>query len=139
MSTPVAYIFIAATVPIIAAVGLRYLFAVFLRQSAACFADLTIPDPATLKIGTRIAVKNGLIFACAVLVFTGSTMLHLPWLVTATAGVLGVVVGLVATISIVRNTLGTEPCPSALISLLTFAGGNLPLILLSPAIVAVAA
>ncbi len=138
LSTQAAYMFIVPCVPIVAAIGLRYLFAAFLRQSAACFADMTLPNTATLKLGTRIAVKNGLIFGLAALLFIGSTILDLPWPVTAAAGVFGVVTALVATIAIVRNALGTDVLPSGLIGLVTFTGGNVPLIFLSPAILAVA-
>lgn len=138
MRTQIACLIIAPTVPLLAAFGLRYLFAIALRESVACFAGRVLQRDSTMLIGTRIAVKNAIIFAVAGLLFVGCTSLRLPWPLMAAPGVLGILGALFATIWVVRDSLGMKVPIAGVIGVVSFAGGNLPLILLVPAILALA-
>ena len=65
MDTQIAYMIIAPSLPLAAMGGLRYLFAVFLRESSLWFADITLSDTVARPIADRLALTNGLIFATA--------------------------------------------------------------------------
>ena len=136
MRTQIAYLIIAPAVPLLAAFGLRYLFAIALRESVAWFAHLVLQRESTRVIGARLAMRNGLILALAGFLFVACTSLKLPWPVIAATGVLGILGALVATIWIIRDSLKIDVPTAGLIGLVSFAGGNLPLILLVPAMLA---
>jgi len=139
MSSHIVYLIIAPSIPLVAALVLRHLFAAFLRQSMECFTGTSLQKAFSLTIGTRMAVTNGLIFCLATLMFAGCTFLKLPWLLTAAPGVVGVVAALIATIRITRETLAINVLAAGVVGLVCFAGGNLPLIVLFPAALSVAA
>ena len=138
MRTEIISLTMAMPALLLAAIGLRYLFARFVQESTELFTDLDLSKETALDIGTRMAIRNCVIYSLAAFFFTLSTILHLPALVTAATGVAGVLAALAVTIAIVRATLDVDPLPASLIGLISFAGGGLPLIVLIPAILSIA-
>jgi hypothetical protein len=138
MRTEIASMILAPCLPLLSVVGLRYLFATFLRERALWFADLTIPRAAALVIGTRMALKTCTICGLAIFLFAIGSILRLPAPITAAPAALGVLAAVVVAIRIARQTLGIRALPAGLIGVVSFAGGGLPLIVLFPALLSLA-
>ena len=136
MHTEIAYMIGVPFVPLFATFGLRYLFAAFLRDSADWFADIRLPAPIALEIGTQMAVLNCLIYAAAGLSFVVGLTVGLPAYLIVGPAVLGILAAIAFTIRLVRDSLGLDLLTASPIGLVSFAGGGLPLILLFPAILA---
>lgn len=129
----ITFLIIAVLAPVLAAPFLRHLFAMFLRQSAELFSNVALERSATLTIGSRMALNSGLIFATSVLLFVGCMTLNVPWELTAAVTVIGILSALAVCILIIRASLDVDPLPAGAIGLVSFAGGNLPFILVYPA------
>ena len=86
-----------------------------------------------MNLSTRL---YAVILAAAALLFGGCALLSLPWWVTAAPAVAGVLASLVATIRLIREHFDFDLLTAGAIAVVSFAGGNLPFILLVPATLA---
>lgn len=116
--------------------GLRYLFAIFVREGAEIFADVQIERSLSIGIGQFLAIFNVAIFVVTWWSVVGCDLLELSISAKAALAVGGVLLAMILTVMIVRDRVGVQGRPGILVGLLAFTGGNLPLFLLVPATLA---
>jgi len=115
---------------------LRPLFAIFLEEGAELFSDAEPRRSLCRAIGHYLAVFNVAIFVVAWCACCGCRLLEWPKVVGAAVAVVGVITALATTIHLVRKFLGLAGRPAILVGLMAFGGGNLPLFIIVPAIMA---
>ena len=117
-----------------AIMGLRPLFALFLREGLELFSEVTLDRELSLGIAHVLALVNVIFFLVAWLAAFGCLVLGGTFTTSALIGIAGVVLALVLTMRLVRSRVGLSGWPAILVGLLTFTGGNLPLFLIVPVV-----
>jgi hypothetical protein len=115
---------------------LRPLFAIFLRLGADLFTDVDARPSLCKAIGHYLAVFNVAIFIVTWSACWGCRFLEWPKIVCGGIGTLGVLIALAVTVHLVRKFLDLRETLAVLVGLVAFGGGNLPLIILVPTIMA---
>jgi len=115
---------------------LRPLFGLFLREGTELFTDINLERALSLRIGHFLAIINVLIFVVAWSSAVGSAWIEWPPLIGGLLAAGGVLLALGITIWSVRNRVGIVGQEMVLVGLVTFAGGNLPLIVVVPLVLA---
>ncbi len=119
-----------------AAMGLRYLFSLFVREGAQLFGGIDLPSVYADSIGWRLAKMNvAVLLATWIVVFTCECLEVSP-LIRGGVAVAGILGGLVATTFLLRWNLGVRGWVSWRMGMLSFAGGNLPIFMIVAAILA---
>ena len=131
---------IGFAIPVVAAplavLCLRHLFALFVREGAQLFGGIGLPGVYADSIGSRLAKINvGVLLATWIVVFTCECLEVSP-LIRGGVAIAGVLGGLVATTYLLRWNLGVRGWVSWRMGMLSFAGGNLPIFMIVPAILA---
>lgn len=117
--------------------ALQPLFARFYREAAQLFAEVDCDQRHAVSVGSTMAKVNVIVFMLIWLgVFTCMT-LELQVAVGGAIVIAGLLVGLWLTTGIARNHLKIGGWSSVQVGLVTFAGGNLPMLLLIPIALAV--
>jgi hypothetical protein len=115
---------------------LRPLFAMFLRLGADLFTDVDARTSLCRAIGHYLAVFNVAIFIVTWSACWGCRFLEWPKLVGGGIGALGLLIALAVTIHLVRRFLDLRERLAVLVGLVAFGGGNLPLFVIVPTIMA---
>lgn len=119
-----------------AAIWLRHLFSVFVREGAHLFGGIDLPSVYATSIGARLAKVNvAILLGTWIVVFTCDCM-DVSALIQGAIAVVGVLGALFATTSLLRWNLGVRGWVGWRMGMLSFAGGNLPIFLLVVAILA---
>ncbi len=128
------------TLPVIAApfvaYGLGRLFAIFLAQGTELFGDFTLRDEDALVIGAVMAKFNVAILLVAWLALFTCDYFDQRAELLAGIAIGGLVVAFLVSTLVVRANLEIRGGTLAMVALLAFAGGNLPLIVLVGALLA---
>ena len=113
-----------------AVIGLRYLFAMFLSEGVELFGNMTLAREDSLVLGTMMAKLNvAVLLVTWLALFTCDRFGLWPWLSMGIA-LTGMSAALLLTVGIVRTNLGVEGRTLAIVGMLAFAGGNLPIIIM---------
>jgi len=135
MTSPLSLI-IAVAVPValspLIVLGTRHLFAMFLREGAELFSSAIPHRELALGTATTIAIPNATLFTLAWWVAVGLSAAQLSMFVVVVPFLVVLPLGLLLTRIEVKARLHLAPSDAWLVGLLTFAGGNLPLILAMP-------
>ena len=121
----------------LAVMGMRHLFAIFVREAAELFLDLDMHKAWAITLGTDIAVVNMVVFAVAWGATIGLASLHLSAFIVISPFLAAVLLALWFTRSMVKSRLRLQPGDAWMVGLLAFAGGNLPLIITIPVLLMV--
>lgn len=112
--------------------SIRPLFSKFFSQAAQLLMDVDCAPEQAQAVGMTMAKVNGIVFMLMWLgVFTCLT-LELPIAVGAAIVIVALLVALWLTTGIARKHLRSGGWESAQVGLVSFAGGNLPMLLLIP-------
>lgn len=111
--------------------GLRHLFAWFLGEGVELFLQTRITGNESMRLGLLLARANVCVVVLLWLAIFATRWLEMLMLITASVTILGVLIGLWISIEIVRHGLQTRGWTATQIGMLTFAGGNLPFIILA--------
>lgn len=112
---------------------LSMLFPIFLREGAKLFTATDLPGKVSRKVGTDISMRCVIIFTLSWIAGYGCRLLDLNYVLTVGFAVGGVFLALLGTITLVKKKLAIRSwSDSALVGMITFAGGNLPLFVLVP-------
>lgn len=114
--------------------GVRHLFALFVRQAADLFLAREIHRAWAMTLGTDVAAFNVSIFALAWWATVALCCLDVSGVFVAVPLAAGVGIAIVCTVLTVKARLTLDMREALMVGLLTFAGGNLPLIVLLPAL-----
>ena len=115
---------------------LRPLFTLFLREGAELIGGIDLPDPDAASIGRLLARLNVAILLVAWLVlFACNCFDHSPTVLGSVA-IGGILAALGISIIVARTNLEVDRRSSVLVGAIVFAGGNLPLILVGAAMLA---
>ncbi len=117
-----------------AAICLRHLFSVFVREGAHLFAGLRLPGVYAISIGSRLAKINVAILLGTGIVIFSCHCADVGHLILGGVAVVGVLGALIATTGLLRWNLGVKGWVAWRMGMLSFAGGNLPIFLLVAAI-----
>ncbi len=137
-NTEIAVTATGFALPVIAApfvtIALRRLFALFVAEGAELFSNMKLSREDSYAVGALIAK-----FDVAALLFTwlGFFALHVfeqPILLRTSVAIAGILTALALTILIVRTNLQVRGRTLAIIGMMAFAGGNLPLIVVMGAV-----
>lgn len=120
--------------PVIAAplivFALRYLFAVFLAEGAELFAKIQLARNDSMVLGSMMAKLNvAVLLATWLSLFTCIRFDQPIWICTGIA-LAGMFIAILLTLAIVRSNLDVAGRTLAIVSLMAFAGGNLPIIVI---------
>lgn len=111
--------------------GLQLLFPVFITQGAKTFLAMDVPGSIARRVGTDIAIRCVITYLLCWFAGFGCYMLQWPLSLTIGFSIAAVFLSLIGTIMMVRKKLAIKSWgDSALVGLITFAGGNLPLMVL---------
>ncbi len=117
-----------------AAIYLRHLFSIFVREGGQLFGGLDLPGVYATSIGSRLAKVNvAILLGTWIVVFTCACQ-DVPFMILGGVAVAGVLGALIATTGLLRWNLGVKGWVSWRMGMLSFAGGNLPIFLLVAAI-----
>ena len=120
----------------LAAMWLRHLFSMFVREGAQLFSGIGLPGVYADSIGSRLAKINvAILLATWIVVFTCQCLEVSP-LIRGGVAIAGVLGGLVATTFLLRWNLGVHGWVLWRMGMLSFTGGNLPIIMIVAAILA---
>ena len=113
---------------------LRPLFAMFVRESAVLYAHRHLPRSLAEAAGHYLAAFNVIVFigiwaAAFTCHFVGA-----PTAMTITVSVVGVIGAFIATTCVVGALPGIKGLAVYMVGVVTFGGGNLPLIVTVPAL-----
>lgn len=117
--------------------GLKHLFALFVAEGAELFANVNLTRSDSRTLGALLAKLNVVVLLLAWLALWTCRCLGQDPLVVTAIGLAGLLLAMIVTMMIVRVNLEVEGRPLLLVGLLTFAGGNLPLILLTAVMTAI--
>ncbi len=120
-----------------AVLGLRRLFAIFITEGVELFSTVLLESDDAKTLGSLMAKLNVAVMLIAwMILFTCHCfdVTHLVVMGVALAGVMGAILITVATI---KSNLPIEGRALWMVSLLTFTGGNLPIIVIVGVLLAV--
>jgi hypothetical protein len=133
-------IILALAGPLLAAplliAALRYLYVVFLQQGVMLFVGLPLQPRWALRVATGAAIFNVSIFACAWWAAVIMKALELSSVVAVMPFLAALACGLTCTSLYLRGCLALKRSDSWLVGLLTFTGGNLPMVIFFPTFLA---
>ncbi len=141
MSEQMIRLAIGLAVPILLApfaiIGLRKLFAIFLSEGVELFSTMTLGGDEAETLGSLMAKLNVVVLLLAWLIlYTCECFDQNAWIVTG-IGLGGLAGAMLITLMTVKSNLEIEGRALWAVSLLTFTGGNLPLIVITGALLAV--
>ncbi len=141
MSDEMIQLAIGLAVPVLlapfAVMGLRKLFAIFLSEGIELFSTMTLDSEEALTLGSLMAKLNVVVLLLAWLIlFTCECFDQSAWIVTG-IGLGGMAAAMLITLMTVKSNLELEGGALLAVSLLTFTGGNLPLIVTTGALLAI--
>jgi hypothetical protein len=110
-------------------IGSRHLFANFVRETAAIFHGLDMHRAWAMTLGTDVAIINILIFALGWWGAVALSSLNQSAFLVAMPFILALLLALWITRGMIKARLKLPSKQSWLVGLISFAGGNLPLIL----------
>ena len=111
------------------------LIPIFLELGSTLFTAMDLPGSLLRKVGMDIAIRCVVIFLVSWIAGYGSYVLELGYALAVGICVSGVFLALLGTISMVKKEVGVHTwTDAALVGLIAFSGGNLPLILVIPLI-----
>ena len=110
----------------------RHLFTIFLREGAGLFVGLDMQKPWASGIGQTLAVINGLLFTFAWWATASFSYMGMTAFVVALPFVAAVLLGLMITSFYVKSQMRLAQMDAWMIGMLSFAGGNLPLVMIIP-------
>ncbi len=119
-----------------AAVWLRHLFSMFVQEGAHLFGGLHLPSVYATSIGSRLAKINVAILLGTWIVVFSCHCADVGFVFLGTVAIAGVLGALIATTGLLRWNLGVKGWVSWKMGMLSFAGGNLPIIIIVAAILA---
>ncbi len=120
-----------------AVMGLRRLFAIFLSEGIELFSTMTLDSEEARTLGSLMAKLNVVVLLLAWLIlFTCECFDQSAWIVTG-IGLGGMAAAMLITLMTVKSNLEIEGGALLAVSLLTFTGGNLPLIVITGALLAI--
>ena len=132
---------LSIAIPVVLAIPatwlLRPLFARFLREATQLFTGKGLAMQQSIVLGSRIAIVNMLVFLIFWCATYGCWHVDGPFLLTVALAVSGVLLGVIATVGIVQNDLNIQGSDGVYVGLITFVGGNLPLIFIVPTVLVV--
>ncbi len=114
-------------------VSLRPLFVQFLKQGVELFADEPMAESLTRETAHRLAWMNVLVLVATWTVSFGCMAFIAPTSLAALPAVAGILGALVLTIRSIERHVALHSYRAALVGLLAFTGGNLPIFLIVPA------
>ena len=141
MSDEMIRLAIGLAVPVLLApfaiMGLRKLFAIFLSEGVELFSTLSLDSEDADSLGSLMAKLNVavLLFAWLIL-YTCECFDQSAWIVTG-IGLGGLAAAMLITLMTVRSNLELGGRELLAVSLLTFTGGNLPIIVITGALLAI--
>ncbi|MHC4416154.1 MAG: hypothetical protein ACYS0G_12805 [Planctomycetota bacterium] len=120
-------------IPVVAApfaiYGLRYLFAVFFREGAELFGSINLPDAYAFTVGSIMAKLNVPVLLLAWIALFACDCFQWSSVLSGAITIGGILVGLLITTYVVRINLPVHGWVLTRIGLLSYAGGNLPLLM----------
>lgn len=116
----------------------RHLFTVFLREGSSLFVGLDMAKPWAAGIGQTMAVINGILFTFAWWATASFSYIQLSAFIVALPFVAAVLLGLTTTSLYVKSQMRLAPMDAWMVGLLSFAGGNLPMIVIIPLLLNIA-
>lgn len=121
-------------VPILAApiavVVLRRLFAVFLTEGTELFADFSLEPDDARAVGSLMAKFNVFVLLLAWLALFTCMCFNQPHYLLLGIALAGVLSAILISILIVRSNLKMQGGTMMMVGILSFAGGNLPIIVI---------
>lgn len=115
--------------------GTRSLFAIFVREGASLFVGLEMHHEWAMTLARPISIGNGVIFALAWWAAIGLSALGLSNFALASPFIVALVFSQLLTWLFVKERLHLQNGTACMVSLVTFAGGNLPMIVALPLLV----
>ncbi len=107
----------------------------FLELGSTLFTAMELPGSLLRKVGMDIAIRCVVIYLVCWFAGYGSYVLEFPYAMAVGICVSGVFLALLGTITLVKKEVGVHTwTDAALIGLVAYSGGNLPLILVIPLI-----
>ena len=107
----------------------------FLELGSTLFVAMELPGSLLRKVGMDIAVRCVVIYLVCWIAGYGSYVLEFPYSLAVGICVSGVFLALLGTITLVKKEVGVKTwTDAALVGLVAYSGGNLPLILVIPII-----
>ena len=116
---------------------LRPLFARFFRESAHLFLDVHCEPRQAQQVGSTMARINVVLFALIWMGVFTCIVFELKIAVSAAIVIAGLLIGFWLTTGIARHHLNIGGWNSVPVGLVSFAGGNLPMLLLIPVVLLV--
>jgi hypothetical protein len=110
----------------------RHLFSTFVREAAELFLGMQMHREQRMALGTDLAVINAIIFSIAWMTAVALHACHLSSFIVVAPFLLAMLAALYFTSSMVRGRMKLPSRDAYLVGLLSFAGGNLPLIVIIP-------
>lgn len=112
---------------------LRMLFPYFLQEGIKLFTAADLSGKDARKVGTDICMRCVIIFTLSWVTGYGCQLMEMNYLITVGFAVGGVFLAMMLTITLIKKKLTKKSWgDAALVGMITFAGGNLPLIVLIP-------
>ena len=141
MSEQMIRLAVGLAVPVLVApfavLGQRKLFAIFLSEGIELFSTWTLDGEDARTLGTLMAKLNVVVLLLAWLIlYTCECFDQDVWIVTG-IGLGGLAGAMLITLMTVKSNLEIEGRTLWAVSLLAFAGGNLPLIVLTGVLLAI--
>lgn len=120
----------------VAVILLRHLFAMFLTEGIELFGTISLAREDALVLGSMMAKLNVAVLLVAWLaLFTCTRFEMSPWLCMAIA-LTGLTAALLLTMGVIRTNLGIHGNALIVVGMLAYAGGNLPIIIVVGALLA---
>ena len=118
--------------PLVVYVSSR-LFPIFLELGCKLFVALDLPGSLLRKVGMDVAIRCVVIYLICWIAGYGCFVIEWPYILAVGICVSGVFLALAGTIMLVKKEVGVKTWTDAvLVGLITYSGGNLPLILIIP-------
>jgi hypothetical protein len=113
----------------------RQLCAFFVTEGASLFVGLEMHREWALTLAIPMSIANTVIFIFAWWAALGLSALQLSSFALATPFIVALALSLLVTWVLIRERLRLHNGKACLVSLITFAGGNLPLLIIMPLLV----
>jgi hypothetical protein len=113
----------------------RHLYAMFVREAASIFVGLDMHREWAMTLAAPMAIANGVIFTFAWWAALGLSALQVSSFGLAAPFIAALGLSMLMTWFLIRERLHLHNVNACMVSLLAFAGGNLPLIIAMPVLV----
>lgn len=109
------------------------LFPIFLELGSKLFLAMDLPGSLLRKVGMDIAIRCAVTYLVCWIAGYGCYVIEWPYPLAVGICISGVFLALFGTIMLVKKEVGVKSwTDAALVGLITYSGGNLPLILIIP-------